>query len=136
MKSHFKEFFPVAAGSYDFIKTDEFQEKENKIRLNRLLMARKWLLVCLSYYVIRLLFIVYPRFFQGEDPSISVEILQSVLCLICITGTSLTYCKKDRFLPWVKYLIICFSVMMIISNFHQYHSKNEADENEIGFKNF
>ena len=99
-------------------------------------MARKWLLVCLSYYVIRLVFIVYPRFYQGDDPSISVEILQSILCVMCILGTILTYIKKDRFLYGVKYLIIIFSVMMIISNFHQYHSKNEADEHEIGFLNF
>jgi hypothetical protein len=99
-------------------------------------MARKWLLVCLSYYVIRLVFIVYPRFYQGDDPSISVEILQSILCLVCILGTILTYIQNDRFLYGVKYLIICFSLMMIISNFHQYHSKNEADENEIGFLNF
>lgn len=82
------------------------------------------------------MFIVYPRFYQVDDPSISVEILQSVLCLLCITGTCITYFKKDRFIYAVKYLIIIFSVMMIISNFHQYHSKNEADEHEIGFKNF
>lgn len=136
MKQYFKEFLPIAAGSYDFVKSKEFQDKQKNISIKRLQMARKWLLVCLSYYVIRLIFVVYPRFFQGDDPRILVEIIQSVLCFINITGITVTYYKQDRYLYGVKYLIISFSVMMIISNFHQYHSLDEDDDHSIGFLNF
>jgi len=89
---------------------------------NRLKHGRSWLMVALSYYIVRAIFIVFPHF-QDRDIWVEVvEILQALMSIFIMAGLAISY--KYEKLDIIRSLLFIHSIMMIMSNFNVYKDTN------------
>ena len=110
------------------------------------MICRQWLLVALSYYIVRASAVIYPLLFRrlnkeeagdyvdgvGYDPT--SEILQTSICALVMIVVIYSYKKND--LRPIKWMLCLQAIQMVISNWHRYQSHAKADDDEIGFHNF
>jgi hypothetical protein len=95
---------------------------------NRLKHARNWLMVALSYYIVRAIFIVFPHFHDRDKIVEAIEILQALMSIFIVGGLIISY--KYEKLDIIKTLLFIHSTMMIMSNFNVYKDAEEEKNYE------
>ena len=58
---------------------------------NRLKHGRSWLMVALSYYIVRAIFIVFPHFKDRDIWVEIVEIIQALMSFLIVVGLIISY---------------------------------------------
>jgi hypothetical protein len=95
---------------------------------NRLKHARSWLMVALSYYIVRAIFIVFPHFKDRDFFVEIIEIIQALMSFCIVVGLVISY-KKEK-LEIIRSLLFIHSIMMVMSNFNVYKDTKEDNNYE------
>jgi len=102
-----------------FEKSEEFMEKKNKLMKSRQEMARCWVMIVFSYFVLRASFIIYPQWEDYEPEIQAVIIVQTVMQIIVFCVTSLSF-YSEKYLWVTKWIVYFQSLEMVLSNFDRY----------------
>jgi len=86
------------------VQSEEYIAKQKAIAKSRLVIARKWVLIVLTYYVARAAFIIFPLFNEETTRQQVFEIIQFFMgiCISCAIG--LTFYNPSR-LELIKYVL-------------------------------
>ena len=91
---------------------------------NRLIVARKWLIIVLSYYLFRLFLVILPRFYLRSSFEQAMITVQMCAMLVIVLFTILSFFRQITIIKYLLYLQAC---QMCLSNYNLYQAENNAN---------
>jgi hypothetical protein len=101
-------------------KSAEYMLKRELLQISRLEMARSWVIIVCTYFVLRASLLLYPQWGTYEEPRVRIFVgLQTAIQVITGGVTAITFWKKDliKHIVWVVFLQ---ALEMVLSNFNRY----------------
>jgi len=86
------------------------------------MIARQWIIIGLTYYCCRAMFIIFPESDKSTTFQMAIEIIQALMCVgMCLT---VFHSYKSDFLDSIKLLLFVQAIQMVLSNFSVYKRVN------------
>jgi hypothetical protein len=102
-------------------KTKEYFKKKEIIEINTLRKARWWLLIVLSYWIVRFFLIIRPKYRKYDNiTKVNVYVQGAITISIFIT---LVFTKAYHLKP-IKYLLYIQAIQMSLMNFNIYEEED------------